>query len=146
MAQRVCTTPEIIHPVVPGISRLKFRLQLVAVSDSGQEQVHEVSQFEREGLAMETLGLTLAEGKLILKNVQERVVQEQVSDCLAQQRRCPDCGQVRHGKGHHDVAIWTVFGKVELKSPRLRHCSCQPHEEKTFSPLQRVVPEHVSPE
>src|SRR5437868_9154320 len=98
MAQRVCTTPEIIHPVVPGISRLKFRLQLVAVSDSGQEQVHEVSQFEREGLAMETLGLTLAEGKLILKNVQERLVQEQVRIALRNSggaRTAARCGMAR---------------------------------------------------
>jgi hypothetical protein len=146
MAQPIGNTPESTDPPVPWISHLKFRLQLVAVSDSGQEQVHEVSQFEREGLAMETLGLTLAEGKLILKNVQERVVQEQISDCLAQQRRCPDCGQGRHGKGYHDVGIRTLFGKVEFQSPRLRHCPCQPHEEKTFSPLQKVLPEHVSPE
>jgi hypothetical protein len=125
---------------------MKFRLQLVAVSDAGQEQVHEVGQFEREGLAMETLGLTLAEGKLILKNVQERVVQEQISDFLAQQRRCPDCGQMRSRNGNHDVTMRTVFGKMEWKSPRLRHCPCQQHEEKTFSPLQRVLPEQVSPE
>ena len=41
------------------------------VNDAGQEQVQDVAQFEREGVAMETLGLTLAEGKLILKKVQE---------------------------------------------------------------------------
>ena len=85
---------------------------------------------------METLGLTLAEGKLILKKVQESVVQEQVTNALLRLRCCPDCGKVRHGKGHHDVTVRTLFGNVELQSPRLDHCPCQPHAEKTFSPLQ----------
>src|SRR5215469_7267396 len=125
---------------------MKFRLQLVVVSDAGQEHVTEIAQFERQGVAIETLGLTLAEGKLILKNVQQEMVQEQVSDVLLRLRGCPDCGQVRHGRGHHDVTIRTAFGNVELQSPRLSHCPCQPHVEKTFSPLQTLLPEHVSPE
>jgi hypothetical protein len=33
-----------------------------------------------------------------------------------------------------------------LKSPRLHHCPCRPHEEKSFSPLQGLLPEHISPE
>jgi hypothetical protein len=123
-----------------------FRLQLVAVGDSGQEQVQEIARLEREGVQLETLGLTLAEGKLILKNVQENVVQKQVHEFLERQRCCPDCGKPRQCKGHHDVTFRTLFGNVALKSPRLHHCPCQPHEEKTFSPLQGLLPEHVSPE
>ena len=125
---------------------MKLRLQLVVVSDAGQEQVQEVAQFEREGVTIETLGLTLAEGKLILKKVQEAMVQEQVSNALLRLRCCPVCGKVRHSRGHHDVTVRTVFGNVELQSPRLSHCLCQPHAEKTFSPLQTMLPEHISPE
>ncbi len=40
----------------------------------------------------------------------------------------------------------TLFGNLGLQSPRLHHCPCQPHEEKSFSPLQGLLPEHVSPE
>ena len=42
---------------------MKFRLQLVTVNDSGQEQMLDIAQFEREGVTMESLGLSLAEGK-----------------------------------------------------------------------------------
>jgi len=105
-----------------------------------------MAHIERTAVEMETLGLTLAEGKLILKNIQEGVVREQIHDDLARRRHCPDCGKVRHSKGHHDITIRTLFGNLELQSPRLEHCRCQPHEEKTFSPLQTVLPEHVSPE
>jgi hypothetical protein len=124
---------------------MKFRLQLVTVSDAGQEQVPQVGEFERAGVAMETL-VTLAEGKLIRKNVQANLVQEQVNDAWLQSRGCPECGRDRQSRGHHDITVRTVFGNVELQSPRLGHCPCQPHAEKTFSPLQTVLPEHVSPE
>ena len=108
--------------------------------------MQEIARFEREGVQLETLGLTLAEGKLILKNVQENVIQKQVHESLKRQRCCPDCGKLRQCKGHHDVTFRTLFGNVALKSPRLHHCPCQPHEEKTFNPLQGLLPEHVSPE
>src|SRR4029453_8965573 len=129
-----------------GRAATKFRLQLVVVNGSGFEEVHEMACIERDEVEMETLGLTLAEGKLILKKIQEGIVQEQIREALARRRHCPDCGKPRHSKGHHGVSIRTLFGNVELKSPRLEHCPCQPHAAKTFSPLQAVLPEHTSPE
>ena len=35
---------------------------------------------------------------------------------------------------------------VELKSLRFCRCACQPHAEKTFSPLQALLPQHLSQE
>lgn len=127
-------------------SGTRFRLQLVTVHASGQEEVQEVARIERAGLEMDTLGLTLADGKLILKKLQEGVIQEQIHDALLRFRCCPECGEARHSKGYHPIAVRTLFGNVEVNSPRLEHCQCQPHEEKSFSPLHTVLPEHVSPE
>lgn len=148
MSEPVSNTPLNVHDLAPSEERsgTKFRLQLVIENNSGHEEVHEMAGIEREGVEMETLGLTLAEGKLILKKIQEGVVPEQIHDALARRRRCPECGKGRHSKGHHDITIRTLFGNQELQSPRLEHCRCQPHEEKTFSPLQTVLPEHISPE
>ena len=129
-----------------GKAVVTFRLQLVVVNASGHERVQEVARIERDEVAMETLGLTLAEGKLILKRIQEGVVQEQIQGALLRRRNCPEWGKARHRKGHHDVAMRTRFGNIELQSPRLEHCRCQPHVEKTFSPLQAILPEHTSPE
>ena len=129
-----------------GKAGVQFRLQLVVVNASGHEHVQEVARIERDEVSIETLGLTLAEGKLILKRIQEGVVQEQIQEALLRRRDCPECGQARHSKGHHDITIRTLFGNIELKSPRLEHCRCQPHAEKTFSPLQAILPEHTSPE
>src|SRR6516225_11317139 len=54
-----------------GKAGVQFRLQLVVVNASGHEHIQEVARIERDEVAMETLGLTLAEGKLILKRIQE---------------------------------------------------------------------------
>ena len=50
---------------------MKFRIQVVRVADDGAERMKEVMEFERQELAMETLGMSLAEGKAVLKGVQE---------------------------------------------------------------------------
>jgi len=73
-------------------------------------------------------------------------VQGQIQDTLLRRRNCPECGQARHRKGHHDITIRTLFGNIEWKSPRLEHGRCQPHAEKSFSPLQAILPEHTRPE
>jgi len=44
---------------------------------------------------METLGITLAEAKLLLKSVQNFIVAQQVEENLQQQRACQHCGE-RH--------------------------------------------------
>jgi hypothetical protein len=106
------------------------------VHASGQEEVQEVARIERAGLEMATLGLTLADGKLILKKIQEGVIQEQIHDALLRLRCCPECGEARHSKGYHPIAVRTLFGNVEVNSPRLEHCRCQPHEENDLGDVR----------
>jgi hypothetical protein len=106
-----CTEPSADdHATNKGKAGVTFRLQLVVVNASGHEHVEEVARIERDEVAMETLGLTLAEGKLILKKIQEGVVREQIQDALLRRRNCPECGKARHSKGHHDITIRTLFG------------------------------------
>ena len=62
---------------------MKFRIQVVRVADDGAEQMKEVMEFERQELAMETLGMSLAEGKAVLKGVlQEFVAEQQAAEFL----------------------------------------------------------------
>src|SRR5215472_17169188 len=82
-----------------GKAGVQFRLQLVVVNASGHEHVQEVARIERDEVAMETLGLTLAEGKLILKRIQEGMVQEQIQDALRRRRHCPECGKAATARG-----------------------------------------------
>jgi hypothetical protein len=90
MPEPVSACTSSIYDLSPsqGSSGTRFRLQLVTVHASGQEEVQEVARIERAGLEMETLGLTLTEGKLILKKIQEGVVQEQIHEALLRLRCC----------------------------------------------------------
>jgi hypothetical protein len=91
---------------------MTFQIRVVTIADNGQEQVHDITSLERTELKMETLGLTLAEGKAILSEIQRVVVEAQTAHCVAAHRQCSDCGQPRHSKGHHDLPLRTVRSRM----------------------------------
>lgn len=45
---------------------MRFRVEVIRVQDNGAEQRRDVMEMERRELAIERLGLNLAEGKAIL--------------------------------------------------------------------------------
>lgn len=123
-----------------------FKIQVIAITDDGQKEVCEITSLTRGELTLETVGLSLAEGKAILKDIQQIVIERQVSSFMASQKLCPGCGQWRHSKGYCDLSLRTLFGKVSLQSERLHHCECQSHTTKTFSPLAELLAERTTPE
>jgi hypothetical protein len=128
---------------------MKLRVQVVIVpedEDADAPVVHEVAQIERGDLAVDTLGLHLAEAKNLLQRVQEVLIGEQVRTCLAEQMACPSCGRARAHKETHNIVLRTLFGTLHLPSPRWRHCSCQLQATRTFSPLAMALPERTTPE
>jgi hypothetical protein len=125
---------------------MNLQIRMVAIADNGQQQVYEIASLQRTELKMETLGLTLAEGKTILREIQRVVVERQVAECLEPYRHCSACGQPQHGKGQHDLPMRTVFGNMTIPSSRIVYCDCQPHETKSFSPLAQLLPERTTPE
>ncbi len=125
---------------------MQFKIQVIAVAPDRNEVVHEITTVERDALQPETLGLSLAEGKAILSGIQTVVVEQQASKHLNVVRSCPVCGKSRGNKGKHYVQFRTLFGTVQLPSPRLYHCPCTPQPERTFSPLAALLPDRTSPE
>jgi hypothetical protein len=112
---------------------ISFQIQFVVIGEDGQQEVRAITSLTRDELTPETLGLSLAEGKAILKNIQQNIIERQVSSFMASQKRCPGCSEWRHSKGYCPLSLRTLFGKVSLQSERLHHCACQPHATKTFS-------------
>ena len=126
---------------------MRMRIQVVIESDNHDTPItDEVACIQRGDLTPETLGLTLAEAKDLLANVQANLVKEQTAEYVEQQRRCPLCGKVRGQKGQRDIVFHSLFGKMEIPSPRLYTCSCQPQEKGSFSPLAERLPERTAPE
>ena len=68
---------------------MQVKVQVVTITDEGQEITHEVACVERQDLTPVTLGLSLADGKAVLQALQEVVVEWQMHAYLGQQRVCP---------------------------------------------------------
>ena len=125
---------------------MKVRVEVLCVNDEGAEQRREVMQMERRELAIETLGLSLAEGKALLQGVQDFVAAQQTSEDLERRRSCPDWGQGYHSKGAGTSTVETVFGPVAVPNPRWERCSCQTEGPKTFRPTAAWLKGRTSPE
>jgi hypothetical protein len=77
-----------------------FKLQVVAIAEDGHQETCEITSVERRDLKPETLGLTLAEGKAILKGIQQIVIQRQADTCWAPYRQRERLSQTRSSFPH----------------------------------------------
>lgn len=125
---------------------MNFRLEVICIQDDGTEERREVLTFAKEQLAMETLGLTVAEGKALLANVQTCVVEQQTTTYLEQHCRCSKCGRKRRSKGQGRSTVQTLFGPVPVPNPRWQRCGCQTTGSRTFRPTAQWLTGHSSPE
>jgi hypothetical protein len=126
---------------------MKVTIQVVIERDDELPIVDEIACLERETLAPDTLGLTLAEAKTVLAELQDTLVKEQVATFVAQQQICPHCGARRPRKGHHPIVVRSLFGKLTLVSPRLYTCTCQADDSRqSSSPLAELLSERTTPE
>jgi hypothetical protein len=127
---------------------MRIRVQVLIESDQEATPPHieEVACFRRDQLSPETLGLRLDEAKQMLAGVQQLMTAQQVENYVEQQRQCPHCQQPLTCKGHHQIGVRTLFGKLTLSSPRLYTCSCQPHQQHSWSPVAALFYERSTPE
>ena len=115
---------------------MKFQIELTVHTNEGASS-SEIITLEREGLSDDTLGLSLDEAKSLLTQLQQQMVEQQVAAFTDEVRTC-SCG-CRHAlKGHHTIHYFTLFGELQLASPRFYTCSCQNSDTKSFSPLTHI--------
>jgi hypothetical protein len=126
---------------------MKVTIQVLIERDDEPPIVDEIACLERETLAPDTLGLTLAEAKMVLAQLQDTLVKEQVTAFVTQQQTCPSCGTPRRCKGHHQIVVRSLFGTLTLVSPRLYTCACQADDSRrSSSPLAELLSERTTPE
>ncbi len=113
---------------------MNIRIEVICVSADGSEERRQLSGIERQELAMETLGMSLAESKALLEGVQEFMVAQQVSENLEQRRACLHCGRRYTTKGSGNTPVKTLFGPVNVPNPRWNRCACQTEGPETFRP------------
>lgn len=126
---------------------MKIHIQMLFEDDEDQlSEAMEIFSFQRETLCAENLGLSLIEAKECLTKLQQNIVHKQVTDYHQQASHCPNCQSLRSRKGWHSLKIRTLFGKLELQSPRFYHCACEEDSQSSFSPLAEILKERSSPE
>src|SRR5207253_6086183 len=81
---------------------VQLKVQLVSVAEDGSESAEDLLVLTKQHERLEQLGLTLAEGKQLLREVQRRVVQHQATVFLAAQTACPTCGRGTRQQGSPD--------------------------------------------
>ena len=125
---------------------MKLVIEARLIDDVSESTPVRLATIERE-LTTDALGLSLAEGKAILAGAQQYFVQAQCLGIGHSHAFCQKCEMRLIAKGYHDRQIRTVFGRVVVRSPRLRHCQCLGKKSgASFSPLIGLVPAAVTPE
>jgi hypothetical protein len=131
---------------------MKIKVQVIIEAEEGENALaEEVACLERNDLKLETLGLSLAEAKALLSNLQKTLLTQQTQHYLEQHRCCPQCQTPFSRKATHNLVMRSLFGKFALNSPQLYTCKCQSLAENraskaSFSPLAHLLPERSTPE
>jgi hypothetical protein len=87
--------------------RVRILLQ-VAADEADFSAVEEVATFEKCTAGIENLGLSLAEGKILLAATQQRVIERQTAAWLEQRRHCACCvtsEAVRYSRGRASALV-----------------------------------------
>ena len=102
---------------------LKWKLKLTAELARGECVEYDVTGWERgEAVTLGSLGLSLAEGKAILAEIQTRIVAAQI-ECQGEARRCCSrCGRRLPNKGHYRSTFRSAFGNVPVRVRRVQAC------------------------
>ena len=125
---------------------MKMIIEAHWVDDGGQTERVQLASINRD-LTTDPLGLSLAEGKALLAATQKYFVEQQCQSIAFAHAYCERCEAKLSLKGRHERQIRTVFGTVQVQSPRVRYCRCSGKAAgASFSPLIQLVPTCMTPE
>src|SRR3990167_7706875 len=125
---------------------MRFTIKLVIDDGDESETVEEIIQLEKDTDHCNSLGISLAESKQLMKILQNKIIQQQSKSHMESNKMCQCCHKKRRIKGYHSMQYRTLFGIVNIPSMRLFYCTCDQSTEKTFSPLNQWLFDKNSPE
>jgi len=118
---------------------MKFRIQVLRVADDGAERMKESDGVRTAGTRHGNAGNELAEGKAVLKGVQEFAAEQQAAEFLQRERTCRHCARHLSSKGAGSTSVRTVFGTVRLPNPRWNQCDLSVDRERDLSTAPRLA-------
>jgi len=126
--------------------KIKVQVVIEYEDETTETVVEEISCLQRAAPSLETLGISLAEGKTVLANLQECVVAHQVAEHMKKHQHCTHCHHPRRRNGHQTITYRTLFGKLKVRGQRFYHCACQKQTAQTYSPIATLISERTAPE
>ena len=110
--------------------RVAWIVRLVNSGADGEKQSADIMNINRpDDLSdIANLGLSLAEGKLLLAGLQQEIVAAQAKGHAVRRPDCESCGEVCRVKDYRDRAVATLFGQVTVRLPRFRCDGCGGNE------------------
>src|SRR5688572_19455863 len=98
---------------------MRFTLKLMVEDENTEGIIEEVIKFDKGFTDHNNVGLSLKESKQILKALQVSIILQQAKKYSESKRICPCCHKQLKLKGYHAIQYRTLFGIVNLESPRL---------------------------
>ena len=98
------------------------------------------------GIEPKDLGLTLQDGKTVLKQVQGKMVRGQISILDTALKLCRSCRREQRVKDHRSRQLRTAFGTIDVRCRRYDQCTCSAVKPLTLSPLGVVGLKRNTPE
>ena len=108
----------------------------------------ELLNMERGELQAGNIGLSSAEVKSLLSCGQKALIDAQAT-VYARHQQCEQCKNALRFKGHNTIVLRTLYGKIDVDSPRFYRCICRTprtSSRASFSPLAEILPERTTPE
>jgi len=90
-------------------------------------------------LTSSSVGLSLAEAKALLAELQKRVVQTQIDEYIVCARVCTACMKLRRLRDQRSRTLQTLFGTVRVAAPRAHLCSCLDMLGMATCPSRRIT-------
>jgi hypothetical protein len=126
---------------------MEWTLRLVGTEMDGQSRSFDVMEIGRpDGLSdIANLGLTLAEAKQLLGQVQQEVVAAQTRHHAMFRPDCQSCGGRCHMKGWRRHRLATLFGEARVERPRVVRAGRGCGETEGSWPSHRRSPPRTEP-
>ena len=91
---------------------MEWKIKLEARNSWGEVTTHELGFIHRDpgDLTSSSVGLSLAEAKVLLAELQQRIVQTQIAEYIVCARVCIDCMKLRRLRDQRTRTLQTLLG------------------------------------
>jgi hypothetical protein len=127
---------------------MRWKIVLEGTDEFGSAHRSELAiDKDMERLSAGEIDFSVEDGKAIMAHLQQVVVKQQCEAYVLTSRFCVDCERFRRIKDYSKRKIRTVFGRVEVRNPRIMNCQrCLPHFCDAWTVLRDICPDQATSE